>query len=271
MLRGWILFVSLWVLVSAKGIYSKEITLFSHFTDSSPSVTGERILLKQTFTPASTFKYWIVLFLLEQNLVSPDLKMPSSETHIPNSPRDLNLRDAMFYSSNSFFLSFLKDDLQRYSQLEDTLIRIGFVSGKFKKPFLDKKNVYFSKAILVSPEFQHNFMVEFLKDEGGSKNVSPKTFRLWKDAAFWSFCDSQNSIVYGKTGSLGGAFWFLGFLEKRQSFLNRLWNGSRKKEYTVITVLQTGEGANREGAIRSFYRSAGCEGELDQIGLRISE
>lgn len=265
-----VLFLTLWSLISAGEIHSKEITLFSHFIDSSPSVTGERILLKQNFTPASTFKYWISLFLIEKNLLSPNFQKISSEKHIPRSPRALDLREAMLYSSNSFFLSFFEEDPNLYEELQDFLIRIGFVTDVYKNPFLNRKNIYLSPAIEKSPESQHNFLVSFLKDEGRSRGVSPKTFQFWKESAYWSDCDSQNSKVYGKTGSLGGAFWFLGFLEKRQSFWE---NQIRKlpKSYSVGTVLQTGDGASREGAIRSFYRNAGCENEIEKVLKRISE
>ncbi|RHX85267.1 penicillin-binding transpeptidase domain-containing protein [Leptospira stimsonii] len=265
-----ILFLTLWSLISAGEIHSKEITLFSHFIDSSPSITGERILLKQNFTPASTFKYWIALFLIEKNLVYPSFQKISSEKHIPHSPRALNLRDAMLYSSNSFFLSFLEDEPKRYEELQDFLMRIGFVAEVYKNPFLNRKNLYLSPAIEKSPESQHNFLVSFLKDEGRSRGVSSKTFQFWKESAFWSECDSQNSILYGKTGSLGGVFWFLGFLEKKQKFWER-WTKDLPKEYSVITVLQTGEGSSREGAIRSFYRIAGCENEIENVLKRISE
>ncbi|RHX95260.1 hypothetical protein DLM76_08085 [Leptospira yasudae] len=252
------LFLALWVLISAGEIDSKEITLFSHFTDSSPRIAGEGNLLKQKFTPASTFKYWITLFLLERNLIGPAFKRTSDEAHIPNVPRDLTLREAMYYSSNSFFLAFFEENPQLYEELEDFLFRIGYVPETFKKHYLDKKNIYFSEAIQKSPEEQHEFLLEFLKDEGRSKGVSPETFRRWKEAAFWSECDFQNSIVYGKTGSLRGSFWFLGFLEKKQNLWRR-WIANAPKEYSVITVLQTGEGVSRETAIDSFYRTAGCK------------
>ncbi|MBM9500108.1 hypothetical protein JWG44_07575 [Leptospira sp. 201903071] len=264
------LFLTLWSLVSAGEIHSKEITLFSHFIDSSPSITGERILLKQNFTPASTFKYWISLFLIEKNLVDPNSQKVSSELHIPRSPRTLNLQEAMLYSSNSFFLSFFETDPNLYEELQDFLIRIGFVTEVYKKPFLNRKNLYLSPAIARSPESQHNFLVSFLKDEGRSRGVSSKTFQFWKESAYWSECDSQNSKVFGKTGSLGGAFWFLGFLEKNQNLWGR-WTNDSPKEYSVITVLQTGEGSSREGAIRSFYRVAGCGNEVENVLKRISE
>ncbi|PJZ28579.1 penicillin-binding transpeptidase domain-containing protein [Leptospira kmetyi] len=258
MLKGRILFLTLWILISAGEIRSKEITLFSHFTDPSPRISGEGDLLKENFTPASTLKYWITLFLLEKNLVAPGFQKRSFEAHIPDSHRDLNLREAMFYSSNSFFLSFFEEEPNRYEEFEDFLIRIGYVSETFKKHYLDKKNIYFSKAVQRTPERQHNFMVEFLKDEGKSKGIDRKNFQRWKESAFWSECDSENSIVYGKTGSLSGAFWFLGFLEKKQNLWER-WVLNSPNEYTVITVLQTGQGASREGSIDSFYKTARCK------------
>ncbi|MDV6234418.1 hypothetical protein CH379_002095 [Leptospira ellisii] len=257
MRRFRILFPFLAVLISTAGIHSQEITLFSNFTDPSPRIQGEEDLLKRKFVPASTLKYWITLYLLERNLATPYLRKTSEETHVPDSPRELNLHEAMYYSSNSFFLSFFEEDPSRYSEFEAFLRRIGFVSKTFKKHFLDKRNLYKSESVLVSPEFQHAFMTEFLKDEGKSKGIAPKVFQDWKNAAFWSECGVKNSIVYGKTGSLSGAFWFSGFLEKKRSFFDSYFR-NLPNEYTVITVLQTGTHASREGAIDSFYRLAGC-------------
>ncbi|TGK34972.1 hypothetical protein EHQ12_11775 [Leptospira gomenensis] len=257
MRRFRILLSFLAVLISTAEIQSKEITLFSNFTDPSPRIQGEKDLLERKFVPASTLKYWITLYLLERNFATPSLKITSVETHIPDAPRDLDLREAMYYSSNSFFLSFFEEDPSRYSDFEEFLRKIGFVPTIFKKHFLDKRNLYKSEAVLVSPKFQHTFMTEFLKDEGKSKGIASKVFLDWKNAAFWSDCAVKNSVVYGKTGSLSGAFWFSGFLEKKRSFFDRYFRNF-PNDYTVITVLQTGTDASREGAIDSFYRLAGC-------------
>lgn len=229
----------------------RELLLSSRFKAGqkerfSVSISGDRGLLNKDYSPASTFKTYLALALLEQAGDKTKERVECSDKHIPSSPRGLDLRDALFYSSNEYFEKIFPD--LGKEKLHSVLQKIGYLpKSKFSVSdwWTDMDGLKHGGRIRKTPEEIHGFWARIFQDGFG---LSDRLVSDWKEVLVWSDCPDKKAVVYGKTGSWESSFWFQGSLHSKES-----------KDYVIYTILQRGENASRTGTIRRFYELVGCE------------
>lgn len=171
-------------------------------------------------------------------------KLECSDKHVPGAPRKLNLREALFYSSNEYF----EKTFPRLGKknLHATLVSIGYVNTKDPSEWwTDLEGMKHAGNLRKTPTEIHTFWQRIFRDGYG---FSDKIRKNWKESLFWSDCEEREGVVFGKTGSWEASFWFQGAL-----------HFPRSKDYVVFTILQRGESASRSETIRRFYELVGCK------------
>ncbi|TGK08330.1 penicillin binding protein transpeptidase domain-containing protein [Leptospira selangorensis] len=210
-------------------------------------VYGASEFLKKEYSPASTFKTYLVLSLIENHIVDPEEKIECADKHIPNSPRLLNLRDALFYSSNDYFEKvFPKLGKEK---LDLTLRKIGYLensksNSKVEDWWIDLAGLKHGGKIKLTPKAVHSSWSKIFENGYGfSKGIMEE----WENTLFWSECTDRSVRVYGKTGSWEGSFWFQGALVKSEN------------DYIIYTILNRNKSGSRTGTINRFYELTGCK------------
>ncbi|TGK12529.1 penicillin-binding protein [Leptospira fletcheri] len=236
-----------------------ELILTSEFAFAQSKVpktkfAGNLSYVKNRFSPASTFKTYWALSLLENRVVDPKKKIRISDDHIPGSPREVDLREALFYSSNDYF-EMLWPSLGR-SALETTLRHLGYgpvlgvaqagKKGSYPKDWWKgEKALKHGGGIRLSPEEIHsNWVSVFWKKPSW---IDEETYRLWRESLGWSDCPEKKGKIFGKTGSWEGNYWFQG------TFVPDIGG-----DYVSITILNKSKVATREKTILRFYEIVGC-------------
>ena len=213
----------------------------------SEKVYGAAEFLKRRYSPASTFKTYLVLSLLENHSIDPEEKIECVDKHIQNSPRLLDLRDALFYSSNDYFekvFSKLEKD-----KLDLTLRKIGYLDNfrsnvKVEDWWTDLAGLKHGGKIRLSPKKVHSSWTKIFENGYGF----PKDIlKEWKKALFWSECSEREANVYGKTGSWEGSYWFQGALVRSEN------------DYVIYTILNRSKSGSRTATIQKFYELTGCK------------
>ncbi|WP_367898019.1 penicillin-binding transpeptidase domain-containing protein [Leptospira sp. WS58.C1] len=241
----------------SQNLSTKNVTLHSGelilVTEQSPSkdrsekVYGASTLLKREYSPASTFKTYLVLSLLENHSIDPQERIECSDKHISNSPRFLDLRDALFYSSNDYFEKvFPKLGKEK---LDLTLRKIRYLENsksnvKVEDWWIDLSGLKHGGKIRLAPQKIHSSWVKIFENAYGlPKNIMEE----WRKTLYWSECPEREANVYGKTGSWEGSFWFQGALVRSDY------------DYVIYTILNRSKSASRMGTIQKFYELTGCK------------
>ncbi|TGL63361.1 penicillin-binding transpeptidase domain-containing protein [Leptospira sarikeiensis] len=208
---------------------------------AKPRAIGELKFLKQKYSPASTFKTYLVLSLLENGAIDPEEKIECSDKHIPNSPRSLNLREALFYSSNDYFEKIFPK--LGKEKLDLTLRKIEYMENG-SEWWTDMSGLKHGGKIRLSPEKVHSSWSKIFENGYG---FSKQILSDWKQSLFWSECPERAANVYGKTGSWEGSFWFQGAIVRSEN------------NYVIYTILNRSKSGYRTGTIQRFYEIAGCK------------
>ncbi len=209
-------------------------------TDGKTWAEGDAALADQPYTPASTFKVLIAWAALEEGKATPSTLHRVSDKHVPGAPRELSMTEAMFYSSNDYFI-WLAGQVGR-DRLDAYLLRSGWVRGAFPKDWLGKEwdRVERGGNLTITPRQNHDFMCGIAKGRFASSS------RVQTDlltAMRWP-SDREDLRLYGKTGTAGGAVWFNGF-------------GDTAKGRQVVTVFMPGGLELRPQVIEKFYECFG--------------
>jgi beta-lactamase class D len=200
-------------------------------------VAGDVKLARTVCSPASTFKVVIAWAGLETGTVTADTKWEVGDQHIKGTPRELNLRQAMYFSSNDYFITLAqkigKEKLTEYVR------KSGLFKGEISDDWLGEewRPVIKGGNLDTTPMLNHLFM---RKIAFGNLTENQEVGRELIKALEWP---NNHPMVqlYGKTGVWGGAVWFNGFGIKQ---LNR----------RVRTVFMQGGIEKRNTAIMLFYR-----------------
>ena len=85
------------------------------------AVEGDASLLDQAFPPASNFKIVLAAVALEEGVIRPATRKQVSDAYIPDTPRRLDLTEALYFSSNDYFAALGRELGQ--NRIEKFLLR----------------------------------------------------------------------------------------------------------------------------------------------------
>lgn len=205
-------------------------------------VGGNQKLAEMQFPPASTFKIFLAWVALEEKTIDHDTTIFCRDKHVPGCPRVLRLQEALFHSSNEFFVELGKkigkSVIERY---------LSKYREEFPKNWLKNGAIYAGGELRISPIKQHEFMVKLVRGELCS---SEKVRANLLDALSWPGTGTWR--LFGKTGSASGVVWFNGF-------------GVEGERWKVVTVFRQGPLSQRKTAIKQFYGRFGPECRIQNL------
>ncbi|MGF1677750.1 MAG: penicillin-binding transpeptidase domain-containing protein [Candidatus Methylacidiphilales bacterium] len=203
-------------------------------------VAGDARLARTSASAASTFKVVIAWALLQEKIMDLDDTLEVGDRHVPGTPRHINMRQALYYSSNDFFVEAAqklgKETLTRYVR------KSGLYEGTVPDDWLGEewRPVVKGGALETTPIRNHLFMRTIAFGElDADRNVLEKL----RSALAWP---TEHPMIglNGKTGVWGGAVWFNGF-------------GSKQTKTRVATVFARGGVERRTEVVNLFYHQWG--------------
>ena len=212
-----------------------SIVLTTENDSNQPTIQGNKSLLDHAVTPASTFKMVLCWAGLETGLVTPSSKSLVTDQYVPGTPRKLALTEAMFYSSNDYFVQLAKRWPE--SELNAWVNRSHFFATPLPSNWLSKGFSSLTHTATTTAQQEHKFILRVMRHQLTQRTEIDR--QLWECLAWPS--SGSTWKVYGKTGSATDVFWFNGF-------------GISKDHQRAVTVLFTGKDASRNLAIAEFYR-----------------
>ncbi|MDD2706988.1 MAG: penicillin-binding transpeptidase domain-containing protein [Verrucomicrobiae bacterium] len=206
------------------------------------AVEGDPAAAGKTFSPMSTFKIIIAWAALETGTATPATTHRCTDRFIPGAPRDLTMANALFFSSNQYFVWLTKK--MGANTVASFLNRSELLGHDTPENWLAEglDSVVHAGNLQVSPNQQHAFILRVMKGQLAS---SQKIQSQLLECMVWP-SGEKDILLYGKTGSSTGLAWFNGF-------------GGKKDQFKAVTVLLKGKDANRDRAIRHFYARFGLK------------
>lgn len=216
-------------------------TVFEDKELVSQEITGSAQAVDRPVNLASTFKILLAWVALEEGCVGLETRRHVADRHVPGAPRAIGLREALFYSSNDYFIGLLSEEVMR--RLPDYIRRSG-LAAEVPANWLAEgpRAIVRGGALRASPRQNHQFLVRLARGELASR---PEILSQLEEACRWPPEDGE-WIVCGKTGVWGGAVWFNGWARNRSS-----------KRLQVRTVFIPGRVEQRARAIELFYEGVG--------------
>ncbi len=216
------------------------VVLETSLPEGTTIATGDVDLLKNRYSPASTFKIIIAWAGIEIGLLGPKTEFLCHDRHIFPGGGKLGLHEAMFRSSNDYFVqaarrigvATISRFLERSGLASDGAALMGFETGSFE--------IVKGGRLKVTPARLHAFMVGIASE----RLTMPRETRtnLLESLAWPSSVPSVR--LFGKTGSLRGSVWFTGF-------------GAGPDGKKVVTVFIRGGITRREEAVSRFLQRFG--------------
>lgn len=204
-------------------------------------IEGDAALAQRPANLASTFKVFLAWVALEEGCATPQTLRPVADRHVPGTPREITLQEALFHSSNDYFIGLLPPPV--LGKLPDYLARSGLASQPPARWLQGPPREICSGGTLrATPIAAHAFMLRIAR---GELTSSPTLQNDLETACLWPPRDVPWQI-HGKTGTMTGAVWFNGFARE-----------SATGTTLVRTVFIPGTLDRRPDAIRLFYQGLG--------------
>ncbi|MEO0454674.1 MAG: penicillin-binding transpeptidase domain-containing protein [Verrucomicrobiota bacterium] len=214
------------------------VMLITSDETAETEIRGVEALAYEAVPPASTFKVLLAWAGLNSGVWKSSDLIPASDRRIPGSPKRYSLKQALYYSSNEFFIPWSKkigkERLTQYLNLSgiwEKEIEPSWLAGGWS-------TVKSGGSLKVTPEQNHAWMMMVAKGDG--LGMYRDQFKDFHDALEWPCSDSELRL-FGKTGVWGGAVWFNGF------------GRSSEDKTTIVTVFLKGSLERRNEAISLFY------------------
>ncbi|MDR0533172.1 MAG: hypothetical protein LBH01_04385 [Verrucomicrobiales bacterium] len=246
-----ILFLIGWVTLTVNLFAAENWVVLKTDASGKTEVEGNAVLADQKFTPASTFKVMIAWAALEEGLVTPKTKHLVKDSYVPGAPRELDLHEALYFSSNDYF-DWLGKKLGR-EKLEKYIAISGYAGGKPPKGWLDNMDlVERGGTITITPRENQEFFYKLQQGPDCFQQKKPVSseavMMMLRTVLRWPNANAE-AMLWGKTGAAGGAVWFIGY-------------GTRATESGVnwtqaVTVFAKGGVELRPMMIDKFYAAYG--------------
>lgn len=219
-----------------------RIESYDHAKQSELTITGNTDLAEARLSPASTFKVPLAIAALQSGVIQPSSAFMIQDPYITEKPRYANLREAMYRSSNDYFIKVYRllgrDEVVRYLNESgpgyENLSSLPAVAGP---------PAAHGGGIKITPVNQHRWMQRLAS---GSMTGSEKLQEQVLEILSWPA--PPKCKLYGKTGSWDQTLWFSGF-----------GRCSKKGPYRVVTIVrrQYYTKERRMAVIAEFYKSFG--------------
>jgi beta-lactamase class D len=228
----------LWGLLVVPVLAGEFLVLESFDSEEPRVVDGNPALLNQKFPFASTFKILLAWTALEEGLIKPETRIRCWDKHVPACPGEIDLRTAMLYSSNQYFVVIGKK-LGR-ARIEDYLVRGGLFAS-VPKNWLRKGmgSVVSGGNLRISPLDQQRFLKRLFLGDLCAPGVRDQLLAVME----WPPPRSDIRL-YGKSGSAEGVLWFNGF-------------GWLSGRHRFVTVFRQGVLDDRLQVVEQFYQRFG--------------
>jgi len=179
-------------------------------------------LLTTPYSPASTFKIVIAWVGLEENVISQDTEILCHDKHVEGTPRKLKLRDALYYSSNDYFVEVVK--LIGREKFIPYVNRSGFLQTKVSTDWLKNnlQDVAHAGNEKVSAAHLQQWMEQFASN---GLSVNPDINQRLMNSLFWGTYDQNRFTLSGKTGTAYGAARFVSIMD------------AGKKRYVITSLV----------------------------------
>jgi beta-lactamase class D len=202
---------------------------------------GQATLAEKKVSPASTFKVVLAWAALEAGVAAVDSKRMVSDRHVPGAPKEISLQQAMFYSSNQYFIE-MAGEIGR-ERLTELVRKSGISGDPLPEDWLKEgwASVKKGGTIKVTPMENHRFM---RRVADGALASSPEIGRQLIEAMKWPSPD-EGIRLCAKSGVWGGAVWMNGF-------------GHGPDGFKVTTVMMEGSIPVRPKALSTFYQRFGA-------------
>jgi len=237
-----VMFILVWGSLPVVMGVERGVLLETELEGGQTVVEGKVGLADVEVSPASTFKVVLAWAGLEYGVIDGEERLEVRDGHVPGTPRAIDLRQAMYYSSNDFFIPLARRVTR--PRLEEVMTRSGLYPNGFDPGWLGEawKPVRRGGATQVTPRGNHEFMCRLASGKLGLEpEVSEQLFAVLR----WP-SPRADVKVYGKTGVWGGAVWYNGF-------------GIEDGKTRVVTVRLIGSVERRQEAIGLFYKRFGLE------------
>ena len=200
-----------------------------------PLVSRETEQADEYFSPASTFKMIIALVAFEKGIATAQTVHLCSDNHLPTKPLKLDFQQAMYYSSNDYFVALM--DKIEGKELVEMAERCGF--GKAVGPMPGDKSAWrHGGNIRVTPMQEHMFLRNLAQGTlPVDRRVQADLVRVMK----WP-SPVEGVKAFGKTGSWERTYWFSGMA---------VIEGQPDR---ICTVTLTSFGSDRDQAISTFFQ-----------------
>ncbi|HSI83096.1 MAG: penicillin-binding transpeptidase domain-containing protein [Candidatus Methylacidiphilales bacterium] len=207
-----------------------------------PKHEGDTQEITKTYSPASTFKLIIELAALESEVAAYNTVLPAADREKQSGKKELDGREAMFYSSNDYFLKLVEKMTPQIVMEMANRCAFGHAQGDNRDIMKAEPRdwAHGGKIIYISPAQQHAFMRQVAKK---ALPVKPVTLEGLMNTMEWP--GRAGYRVFAKSGSFDKVYWFTGVAVKE---------GQPSK---VITVLVTAKDGTRDQAIERFYALLG--------------
>jgi hypothetical protein len=234
--------------------------------EEMPVVEGNRQEADKAFTTASTFKMIVALAALEEGILAAGTKLACNDAHLPRRPMTLELREAMFFSSNDYFAHLARK--LGNEQIQQMARACAF--GNDAPPPKNIDDWAHGGNVRITPRQQHAFMRRLAaarlpadsRNQWGLQNALawPRSAPLAAMAiksgdlpAAFATEENPSPEFFGKTGSWDGIRWFTGYaLLPPETKLGQ----TQPRRARIVTVLLTKPGSTRQQAIDAFYKAA---------------
>jgi len=220
--------------VLADVVITQELT-----PDTTPKIDGLASEARTAYSPASTFKMIIALAAFEQGVATPETKELCNDKHLKLRPMRLNFQQAMFYSSNDFFVKVMENLTNE--EIAGMAEKCGFGEPKGKMPE-NKSDWRYGATFRVTPLQEAAFLRKLAFGQlPASKSAQKNLVRVMK----WP-SEVEGVTVYAKTGSWERTYWMVGLAA---------YPTADGQVFQSIVVTLKDRGSNRDKAIKRFWQA----------------
>ncbi|MCB1137375.1 MAG: hypothetical protein KDK23_01415 [Leptospiraceae bacterium] len=206
---------------------------------------GRLEMKEQSLDPASTFKLALALVLLQDGF-DPTTAIKVTDPYIKDTPRRIDLSEALLFSSNDYFRLLAREKGSDYFRrgVDQLNYYPSTIAADWLEAPSDAEDIVHGGNQRITPARQLLFIERILRNEVPKSDILLQQVR-WPRSPQDEKARPDLSL-FGKTGAFDRTVWFVGGMRNAHS-------------YRAIVVVRRGHYKTRREAIRLFYCRMGQE------------